>query len=248
MVRMQERMGKLQPKMEQLKERYGNDKAKLQQETMKLYQEEGINPATSMFSSCLPMLIQMPIWIALYTSLSNNIRMRHEPFILWIHDLTAPDALIEFARPHHIPLLSTLMGGPVEALNLLPILLVITMYAQQKLMPKASKPKDSGSNPQMDQAAQMQKMMPIMSVFFGIILYNMPSGLNLYIMSSTLFGTIEQWRIRKHIKQRKERGEQESVHDTGPSKPKQPGWFTRRIRELQKQAELAQQVRSHRKK
>ncbi|UCG17728.1 MAG: YidC/Oxa1 family insertase periplasmic-domain containing protein [Phycisphaerales bacterium] len=250
MVRMQERMGKLQPKIEQVKERFGNDKARLQQETMKLYQEEGINPATSMLSSCLPMFIQMPIWIALYTSLSNNIHMRHEPFFLWIHDLTAPDALITFSRCYKIPLLGALTGEICE-FNLLPILMGITMYLQQKLMPKPKPPPQAAKSPQMDQAAQMQKMMPIMSVFFVLILYAMPSGLNLYIMTSSLFGMIEQRRIRQHIKEAKEKSKQDlplPARSKGPAPPKKPSWFVQKFQELQKQAEEAQRVKSRRKR
>lgn len=251
MVRMQERMGSLQPKIERLKEKFGNDKARLQQEQMKLYKEEGVNPATSMFSSCLPMAIQMPIWIALYTSLSNNIAMRHRGFVLWINDLTAPDALIQFSRGHTIPVISHLTGE-IHAFNLLPILLAITMILQQKLMPKAQPPKSSGtggSGPQMDQAAQMQKMMPLMSVFFAFILYSMPSGLNLYIMASSLFGTIEQWRIRKHIKEVKAKGESLAPRSRrGDDKSRKPSWFMRRIHALQKRAEDAQRVQSSRKR
>ncbi len=256
MVRMQERMGKLQPKLEQLKEKYGNDRARIQQESMKLYQEEGISPFTSMLGSCAPMMIQMPIWIALYTSLSNNIHMRHQPFVLWIHDLTAPDALFSFSEPHTIPLLSALTG-PIQAINILPLFMGLTMYLQQKLMPKPkTETKPGASSPQMDQAAQMQKMMPIMSAFFVLIFYAMPSGLNLYIMTSSLFGMIEQWQIRKHIKEEKERRENEGGAQPaiGPKKKgppgahKQPNWLMRKFHELQKQAEEAQKIQSKRKK
>jgi len=251
MVRMQERMGKLQPKIEQIKKQYASDKVRLQQETMRVYKEEGINPASSMFNSCLPMMIQMPIWIALYTSLANNIQMRHQPFVLWIHDLTAPDALIPFSQSYHVPLLSSLTG-PLQAFNLLPILMGITMYLQQKLMPKPQAPPSpagTGSSPQFDQAAQMQKMMPVMSVFFSLILYAMPSGLNLYIMTSSLFGTLEQYYIRKHIRKVKERDKLAGGPGKDPKRPpRPPSWLARRIRDLQKRAEEAQRVQSHRKR
>ena len=95
MMKMQKQMGKLTPKMEELKKKYANDKAKLNQEMQNLYRSEGINPAGQMLT-CLPMMIQMPIWVALWTSLNNNIAMRHEPFVLWIRDLTSPDGLIHF--------------------------------------------------------------------------------------------------------------------------------------------------------
>ncbi len=253
MVRMQERMGKLQPKIEQIKRLHANDKVRLQQETMRVYKEEGINPATSVFNSCLPMMIQMPIWIALYTSLANNIQMRHQPFILWIHDLTAPDALIPFSQAYHVPLLSSLTG-PIEAFNLLPILMGITMYLQQKLMPRPQTPASSGSagsSPQFDQAAQMQKMMPVMSVFFSLILYAMPSGLNLYIMTSSLFGMLEQYYIRKHIRTVKERDKKAGSAGTDtkrpPKPPKPPSWLARKFQELQKRADEAQRIQGRKK-
>ena len=95
----------------------------------------------------------------------------------------------------------------------------------------------------------MQKMMPIMSVFFGLILYPMPSGLNLYIMASSLFGTIEQWVIRKHIKEQKEKKETEpSKAKTERVKPRKPSWFMGKLHELQKQAEEAQRTTSRRRK
>ena len=167
-------------------------------------QEEGINPAMQMMN-CIPMFIQMPIWIALYTSLSYNIDMRHEKFVFWIKDLTAPDALVHlFDSPGvHIPLLGSITG-PITSLNVLPLLLAVAMFVQQKTMPKTPPPASGQSGAAADQAAQMQKMMPFMSVMFAIFMYNMPSGLTLYIMSSTFFGTLEQLHIRKHIKQLKE--------------------------------------------
>ena len=99
MVRMQQQMGEFAPKIEDIKKKFANDKARIQQETMKLYREHGINPA-GQFLTCMPMVIQMPIWFALFLSLSNNIGMRHQPVnFTWINDLTAPDAMFEFSSP-----------------------------------------------------------------------------------------------------------------------------------------------------
>ncbi len=196
MVRMQKQMGEFTPKVEELKKKFGSDKARVQQETMKLYREHGINPA-GQFLNCLPMVIQMPIWIALFLSLSNNIGMRHAPFHgTWIHDLTSPDALITFASP--LPLIG-------EHFNLLPLLVSLFMYIQQKLQPKPA-PNPNMSEQQRSQQDMMQKMMPMMSIMMLFIFYKMPSGLNLYIMFSSLFGAIEQYRIRKHIKEQEEAG------------------------------------------
>ncbi len=243
MVKMQQSMGKLQPKIEEVKKRCANDKQRLQQETMRVYKEAGVNPAGQMLS-CLPMVLQMPIWVALYSSLNNNIAMRHHGFIWWINDLTAPDQLYRFAGDgFSFPLV-----GAITALNLLPLLVGATMYIQQKLMPKTTPP----ASGQSDQAGQMQKqmqaMMPLMSVFMILIFYNMPSGLNLYIMTSSLLGALEQWHIRKHVEAEKER-----IADTPPAtapgatptpkKPRGPSFLER----LAKKADEAQKLRSRRK-
>ncbi|MCH7592574.1 MAG: membrane protein insertase YidC, partial [Planctomycetes bacterium] len=201
MVRMQTKMGEFAPKLEELKKKYGGDKAKMQQEQMKLYREEGINPAGQILN-CLPMFLQMPIWVALFFSLSNNIGMRHQPFhFTWITDLTDMDCLYEFSTPIIVPLL----GWKIACFNLLPILVAVFMYTQQKLQPKP-KPNPNATDQQKQQQEMMQKMAPMMSIMMLVIFYNMPAGLNLYIMCSSLFGTIEQHRIRKHIKEQEEAG------------------------------------------
>jgi YidC/Oxa1 family membrane protein insertase len=106
-------MQKVQPEMGRLKEQFKNDKTRLQQETMLLYKRRKINP----MSGCLPMLIQIPVFIALYNALQNSIEMRHAPFILWIMDLSAKD-----------PIYVT------------PIIMGATMVLQQKMTPTAADP------------------------------------------------------------------------------------------------------------
>ena len=243
MVRMQQQMGEFQPELEELKKRFGSDKQKLQQETMRLYRERGINPAGQMLT-CLPMLIQMPIWVALYISLNNNILMRHEPFLFtWITDLTAPDALYTFASPIVVPLL----GWSIPTFNLLPILVAVFMYTQQKLQPKP-KPNPNASEQQRAQQEMMQKMMPMMSIMMLVIFYKMPSGLNLYIMASSMFGTAEQWWIRKHIKQREADGSLSKPAKPKPAGPKRPGRFSfvHRLLAAAEQAQEKAQRRSDR--
>ena len=236
MVRMQQQMGEFSPKIEELKKKYGNDKARLQQETMKLYREHGINPA-GQFLTCLPMVLQMPIWIALFLSLSNNIGMRHQSVNwTWIKDLTAPDAIFTFSSP--LPLIGT-------TFNLLPILVSLFMYIQQKMQPKP-KPNPNMTDQQRSQQEMMQKMMPMMSIMMLFIFYKMPSGLNLYIMFSSVFGTIEQYRIRKHIKEREAAGtlqkkakkKEEDIFGRR-RKPGKPSFFEK----LRKMAEDAQKYR-----
>lgn len=212
MVRMQKQMGLLGPRMEEIKKKYPNDKVRQQQETMKVYSEAGINPMGQMLT-CLPMMFQLPIWAALYMSLSNNILMRHQPFAWsWPHDLTAPDALWSFS-PVNLPLM-----GAISSFNLLPFILAGAMYLQQKMMPKPTPPPNQ-TKQQKDQAEMMQKMMPVMSIMMLFIFYNAPSGLTLYIMASTIFGTVEQHRIRKHIKEQEAAG----VFDRKPRGSNGPG-------------------------
>jgi len=235
MAKMQRRMVEVAPKIEELKKKYANDKVRLNQEMMKL----NLNPAGQLMS-CLPMLIQMPIWVALYLSLSNNILMRHEPMHLtWVSDLTAPDALIPFSSPLIVPF----VGWRIASFNLLPILVSVFMYLQQKTAPKPPMSPNM-SDEQRQQQEMMQKMMPLMSIMMLLIFYNMPSGLNLYIMFSSLFGWLEQIVIRRHIKQQEKDGAllppPKSPHspDDPTRAPKRFSWFDR----LQKMAEQAQKA------
>ena len=183
-------MQKLQPEMEKLKQQYANDKQKLQAETMKLYKSAGFTPMLG----CLPMVLQMPIWFALWRGLQATVALRHEAFLpVWITDLAAPDALIKFA-----PLMggySFPMVGQITSFNLLPILLGVAMFFQQKFSPQAAAATS-------EKQATQKQMMYFMTVFFLLIFYNMPSGLNLYIMTSTFAGVAEQYFIRKHIRER----------------------------------------------
>jgi YidC/Oxa1 family membrane protein insertase len=121
--------------------------------------------------------------------------LRGAPFLpFWITDLSAPDAAIRFATVT-IPLL----GWKIDSLNLLPLLMGLAFYLQQKLMPSQAA---ASSNPQ---AAQQQKMMMfMMPLLFPIMLYKAPSGLNLYIMASTFAGVIEQYVIKKHIREKEQ--------------------------------------------
>jgi len=256
MYRMQEAQARLQPKLAALKEKYANDKVRLNQETMKLYGEEGVNPMAGMVGM-LPMLIQMPILIALWTALNTDVHLRHAGFDpWWITDLSAPDALVEFPGDGvTIPILGWLpfigrMFQDVPALNLLPILMGVSMWLQQKYMPKPAmqakleaakkaaaekKPrqKRSGMSPQ-EQARQQQMIMYMMSIFFPLMFYYMPSGLNLYWMSTNVFGIAESLRIRKQLQAQKERRERE-----GPRPPtkKKPGVVGRIFKHLAARAE-----------
>jgi len=211
------KMSTLAPKAEEIKKKYANNKAELNKQLMALYKEQGASPIMGF----LPMMVQMPIWIALWSAVNAAIELRGAPFLpFWITNLSAPDALVRFSTVT-VPLL----GWKVDSLNLLPILMGVAFYLQQKLMPQQAAA--ASANPQV---AQQQKMMMIMlPLLFPLMLYKAPSGVNLYIMASTFAGVIEQHVIRKHIRE-KEKGESAGLVDAtsktgGKVKKKKPKPF-----------------------
>ncbi|MBA7579720.1 Membrane protein insertase YidC [subsurface metagenome] len=210
------KMTKLAPKAEEIKKKYANNKTEMNKHLMALYKEQGASPVMGM----LPMMVQMPIWIALWSAVYTGIELRGAPFLpFWITDLSAPDALVRFSAVT-VPLL----GWKIDSLNLLPILMGVAFYLQQKLMPKQAA---AATNPQV---AQQQKMMMVMlPALFPVMLYKAPSGVNLYIMASTFAGVIEQHVIRKHIHEKEQTEEKGLVAATkktgGKTKKKKPKPF-----------------------
>jgi YidC/Oxa1 family membrane protein insertase len=189
--------------------------------------------------------------VALWATLNTDVHLRHQPFCLWMTDLSSPDALIPFSTAVNIPLLSYLTG-PISALNLLPLIMTVTMYAQQKLtqkMTKAGTPPtppqvDKDGNPVPDQTAQQQKMMNFMTLFFGLLFYNFPSGLNLYILSSNILGMLEQYIIKRELRKKEERGE--LFVKKAPKPGGKPSLFSRYATMIEKKVEQARQVQSDR--
>jgi YidC/Oxa1 family membrane protein insertase len=213
------KMSKLAPRAEEIKQKYGNNKAEMNKKLMELYREQGASPIMGF----LPMFVQMPIWIALWSAIYTSIDLRGAAFLpFWITDLSVPDMLITWPA-FTIPL----VGWQVGALNLLPILMGVAFYLQQKLTPMQQP--SAMTNPQM---AQQQKIMGIMMpLMFPLMLYGAPSGVNLYIMSSTFAGVIEQYVIKKHIREREEQESQGLISATsktgGKVKKKKPKPFYR---------------------
>ena len=157
-------MQAIQPEINNLREKYKKNPTKLNQATMELYKKKGVNP----LGACFPMLLQMPLLISLFTVFRSTIELRGEPFIFWITDLSAPDVI--FYLPFKIPI----YGDYVCAL---PIMMALSMYAQQKMM-------SVSGGPQQEQ----QKMMQYFMMGFFFLLFNsFPSGLNLYY---TLFNVL----------------------------------------------------------
>lgn len=173
------RMQQLQPMISQLKEKYKHDKQRMGKEQMLLFKKYGVNP----MSGCLPMLLQLPIFFALFRTLQLSFEMRQAPFVFWITDLSRPDTLLYL--PFSIPFLG-------NALNILPLIMTGASFAQMKVTPKAP-----ATDPQ---AQAQQKMMSFMPIMFAFILYHMPSGLTVYWTTSTIFSIIEGIVIRKTIK------------------------------------------------
>jgi YidC/Oxa1 family membrane protein insertase len=241
MMKMQKQMATLQPKLAAAREKHGNDRAALNQATMEVYRDAGVNPAGSMLT-CIPLMLQLPIWAALWAALNSMVEMRHAPLDgWWIKDLTQPDALIPLGGEYTVPIISYIMGGSIHAINLLPILLGISQLLQAKYMPRSNAPVNPDAPDQME---QQRKMMMFMSIFFFFMFYNMPSGLNLYIMTSNVTAIVEQWRIRQHIAAEEKKGS----FAPPPSGPRRKSWLQIKWEQLQKEAEEARRIQGDSKK
>ena len=183
------RMQALQPKVAMLKEKYKEEPQKLNAKTAEMYKQEGVNP----MGGCLPMVLQIPIFIALYGLLNNYFPLRGASFISgWIDDLSAPEAIIQFQKGF------SFFRAYYDAIRLLPILYLVG----QLLTTKVTQAGQIGS-----QSGSQQKMLTIgMPIFLFFILYNMPSGLLLYWIMMN-FITIGQQLITNYVKRRKAVGE-----------------------------------------
>ncbi len=175
MHRYSQKMGKLKPKLDELRKRHKNNKKKFNEEQMKLMKEHGATPP---LLGCLLIFLQFPIFIGLFQVLRTSIELRHSPFMLWIKDLSMPD---QMPLPFALPFIG-------DTINLLPLLMVVAFFLQQKVMPKPADP----------QQAQTQKiMMYFMPIFFGFLFYGYASGLSLYWMTSNIISIVETQFIRK---------------------------------------------------
>ena len=168
------KMKKLQPDMIKIRERYADDKVKQQQEMMALYKKGGANP----LSGCLPVIIQIPVFFALYKVLFVTLEMRHAPFIGWIHDLSAPDptsifnlfGLLPFSVPTYM------------AIGVWPLLMGITMWIQMRLNPQQGDP-------------TQQMIFNWMPVVFTFLLASFPAGLVIYWAWNNTLSVLQQWWI-----------------------------------------------------
>jgi YidC/Oxa1 family membrane protein insertase len=171
-------MRKLQPKLKAIQERFKNDKAKQQQETLKLYQQEKINPA----AGCLPIVLQVPVFYALYKVLMVSVEMRHQPFVLWIRDLSAPDPLTP------VNLFGLLHFTPPGFLHIgvLALLLGITQWISFKLNPQQMDPTQQ----------QIFSLMPWVMMF---IMSPFAAGLLVYWVTNNILTVLQQWWLYRRF-------------------------------------------------
>lgn len=196
-IKSMRRMQQLSPQIQAIQQRYKKEPKKAQMEIMALYREKKVNP----FTGCIPILIQIPFLIAMFDLLKSSFQLRGATFIPgWIDNLTAPDVLFQWKTPIFF------IGNQF---HLLPILLGIVMFIQQRLFSTA--PKDP--NKMTDQQRQQKAMGVIMTVVFTVMFYHFPSGLNLYWLSSMLLGILQQWITNKVLDKKKP--EVEVISQTG---------------------------------
>ncbi len=207
------KMGKMGPELDKLKKKYGDDKEAMNKAMVDFYKQQGFAPVLG----CLPMFLQMPIWIALYSALQTTFELRQQPFLYgltWIQDLAKPDYLFSFHQTVMLP-----FGFHMDGINILPVFLGVVFFIQQKYM---TPPNPAATPEQIQQQKMMQWMTPFI---FPLMLYSGPSGLNLYILTSTGIGIIESKIIRRHIKEREEAAKRDGpvIVDAKPTRAAKAG-------------------------
>jgi len=210
MARHQSKMKRIQPRLDEIKKKYENDQAKFRQEQAKIIQEEGAFPP---LGGCLPMFLQLPVFIGLFQALRTSFDLRQAPFHGWIEDLSMPDRLLRIDLNTHLPFI-----GTIEWLNVLPPLMVVLWIVQQRVMPK----------PTDEQALRMHRMMMWMPIMFGFFLYNYAAGLSLYMITQSVLGIVEQTVIKRIW----------PLDDR--ELPKKKSGFMKRLADLQEQAQKMQ--------
>ncbi len=177
------KMQQIAPEVTAIQAKYKKDPKKVQLEIMNLYRDRGVNP----LSGCFPLLIQMPFLIGMFDLLKSTFELRGATFIPgWIDNLTAPDVLFSWQTPIFF------IGNQF---HLLPILLGVVMFFQQRM--QSPLPKDPTLLT--DQQRQQKAMGTIMPIIFAVMFYNFPSGLNIYWLSSMLLGLLQQWLTARHF-------------------------------------------------
>jgi YidC/Oxa1 family membrane protein insertase len=205
-MKSMQKMKAVQPLLQKVQEKHKDDRTALSQETMKIYSEYGINPA----GGCLPMIMQMPILISLWSVLSSWMDIRHEHFFGWISDLSAPDVILDLG--FKLPLFQ------VDKISGLALLMAIAMFIQQKM---------TVTDP------NQKSMVYIMPIMFLFMFSGFPSGLNVYYFVFTVLGILQQVWITKFSKNKI------TLEDLKRA-PKKEGWFAQRMRMAQELAQQQQ--------
>ncbi len=203
------KMQLLQPKITELKEKYKDDPQKMNKETMKLYSTYGVNPA----GGCLPLLLQMPVFVALWGVFKTAIELRQQPFVWWITDLSRPDVIATL--PFKIPFFG------IDQISGLALLMGITQFIQQKMTVKDPK---------------QQSIVYIMPIFLTLLFMSFPAGLNLYYFLFNLFSIVQQY----YINHKHDDMELQPVKTTG--KPKK-GFMSKLMEAAEQNAKVQQQRR-----
>jgi YidC/Oxa1 family membrane protein insertase len=183
-------MQTIQPKLQELQKKHKNDRQEMQRQTMALYREHGVNP----LGCLLPMLVQMPIWIALYRVIQLSLGETPESVVVLSHQLY-PIPFVHSAAPLDTNFLIWNLGAP-DTLLILPILVGITMYVQQKMItPAPATPQAQMSQQQLQQQQTQQMMTWMLPLMFAYFSFNVPSGLALYWAVSNLAGIAGQYFV-----------------------------------------------------
>jgi YidC/Oxa1 family membrane protein insertase len=181
--RSMRRMQDLQPRMEEIRRRYKDDPRGMNEQIMAMYREQKVNPV----GGCMPMLVQMPMFFALFSALQSSIELRNAPFFGWIDNLAGPDILATL--PMQLPVIG-------NHLSVLPFIMGATMVWQSKLTPTPGLASGPQASAMRQQQFLMRWIMPIMMTFF---FYKMPSGLVIYWIVSTTMGIWQQWHINRKL-------------------------------------------------
>jgi YidC/Oxa1 family membrane protein insertase len=212
------KMKDLQPQLTAIREKHKDDKQKLAQAQMDLYREADFNP----FAGCLPVFLQLPIFISLYQALNNWVDLRMASF-LWIDNLAAPDALFDMGQfGIDLPFLGS-------DFNLLPLITIVLFYAQQKMfMPP----------PTTDEMAMQQKMMNFMMIFMGFLFYRVPAGLCVYFIASSAWGMSER-KLLEYLPEKKVDPEKMAKK----KKKKGGGIIGKFMKQMQEAADMQEQIK-----
>jgi YidC/Oxa1 family membrane protein insertase len=184
------------PKMKQIQEKYKDDPTKLREEQSRLLAENS-GAYAGMAMGCLPAMLQTPVWIGLSAMIYFNYDLRHSPAFFgvfqnmtggswsFLGDMSEPDHLIAFGRSFSVPLVGRFMG-PIDGLNLLPLLLGVVFYLQQKYL---QPPQATPMTPEQEQQAKIMRVMTV--VLFPLMMYNAPAGLALYFATNSTLAILE---------------------------------------------------------